>query len=431
MGEKIDPKAVEKRIMDAPGKTYDKVAVAYSGGLDSSLGIEIARRKYKAKEVIAVSIDVGQGEDEVQMARDKAKILKIEPVFIDARKEFTEEWLPKAIRANSDYNGYPVSTSMTRQLIARIVAQEAVKRGATALMEGSTGKGNDQYRMHNVFTTFAPGLDILCFVRDFDMTRLEERELSTMWGIPISELVIGGDKTMWCHSIGSGSVMLNDELPPEVWMWLTFPWKAPDKGEEFTIKFEAGIPVELNGKAMPLAKIIDELNLVGGRNGVGYIDMFEDGMACLKSREIYEAPAAHIILKLHRDLEANCLTKDEIFFKKTVDERWAYMVYHGEWYHPLKRALDAFVAETQPIISGSFKVRVYKGNIHIVERTLGPGSLFAPEIRDIKRKSFDQRWSANAAKIRGMQFEILAMRDKKVAAAGQKPAVDANKAKKK
>jgi argininosuccinate synthase len=213
--------------------------------------------------------------------------------------------------------------------------------------------------------------------------------------------------------------MLNDDLPPQVWMWLKFPWQAPDKPEEFTIAFEAGIPVELNGKRLPLAKIIDELNVMGGRNGVGYIDMFEDGMMCLKSREIYEAPAAHIILKLHRDIEANCLTKDEIFLKKTIDERWAYMVYHGEWYHPLKRALDAFIAETQGVVSGSFKIKLYKGNIHVAERTLGPGSLFAPEIRDIKKKSFDQRQSKDAAKIRGLRFEILAMRDKKMAEAAK------------
>jgi len=414
MAETLDPKAIEKRIMSEPAKTYSKIAVAYSGGLDSSLGVEIARRKYKAKEVVAVCVDVGQGADEVQVARDKAKALKIDPIYVDARKEFCEEWLTKAIRANSDYEGYPVATSMTRQLIGRIVAQEAVKHGCDALMEGSTGKGNDQYRLHNVFTLFAPGRDILAFVRDFDLTRMEERELSKAWGIPITELVIGGDKTMWCHSIGSGSVMLNDVLPKEVWMWWVPPREAPDKPEEITIGFERGIPVELNGERMPLGDIIDKLNVVGGRNGVGYIDMFEDGITCLKSREIYEAPAAHIILKLHRDLEQNCLTKDEILFKAMVDQRWAQMVYHGEWFHPLKRELDAFIEASQDVVSGSFKVALYKGNIHIAERTLGPGSLFAPEIRDIKRRSFDQRWSANAAKIRGLQFEILAMRDKKV-----------------
>jgi argininosuccinate synthase len=226
---------------------------------------------------------------------------------------------------------------------------------------------------------------------------------------------MGGDKTMWCHSIGSGSVMLNDEVPEEAWMWWKPEREAPDEPTFVTLAFEEGVPVELDGERKPLPDIIDELNRVAGANGVGYIDMFEDGITCLKSREIYEAPAAHVILKLHRDLEQNCLTKDEILFKAVVDRRWAEMVYHGEWYHPLKRELDAFVEATQGPVSGWYKVMLYKGSIHVSERKPGPGSLFSPEIRDIKRRSFDQRWSANAAKIRGLQFEILAMRDRKVA----------------
>jgi len=399
-----------KRIEATPVPEVTRVALAYSGGLDSSLAVELLRRRYGVDDILPITVDVGQGEDEIRASNETAKALGVEPTLIDAKDEFTADWLPKAIHANSDYNGYPVSTSMTRQLVARIVALEAVRLGCDAVMEGSTGKGNDQYRMHNVFKMFAPALKVLVPVRDFDFTRAQEEDLCRAWGVPINEQITGGDdKTMWCRSIASGAIDLNQELPDSIWMWLAPPQSAPDKPEEITIEFVEGLPVSLNGRAMDLSDLIAELNVVAGRNGIGKIDMFEDGIMDLKSREIYEAPAAHVVLKLHRDLEAQCLLKEEIQFKKLIDAKWAYMVYHGEWYHPLKAELDAFVAASQPMVNGSYTVSLYKGNIDIVRRE-SPTSLFSPEIRSIKASGFDQRWSANAAKIRGLPFEILAKR---------------------
>jgi argininosuccinate synthase len=411
----MDVGAVEKKVMDTPAPEAKKVAVAFSGGLDSSLSIELLRRKYRAKEIVPINVDVGQGEEEQRECEEKAKVLGIEPVYLDAKKEFVEEWLTKAVRANSDYFGYPVSTSMTRQLIAKTVGEEAVRRGCDAVLEGSTGKGNDQYRMHNVFSIFAPGLKILVPVRDFDLTRGEERALCEHWGVPVTEKIAGGDdKTMWCRSIASGAVGLDQELPDDIWQWYVPPESAGDEGERVTIEFREGLPVSLNGRETALDDLVAELNAIAGRNGVGYIDMFEDGIMSLKSREIYEAPAAQVVLKLHRDCEGSCLTKEERMFKAEVDRTWAWMTYHGEWFHPLHRALDAFVAETQGVVGGKYTVKLYRGNITIAKRELGPGSLFAPEIRDIKAKGFDQRWSQNAARIRGMPFEILAKRDEKL-----------------
>jgi argininosuccinate synthase len=401
-----------KRIEETPVPAVKKVALAYSGGLDSSLAIELLRRKYgvKTEDIVPITVDVGQGADEVKISKDKAKVLKVKHVLIDAKDEFTTDWLPKAIRANSDYNGYPVSTSMTRQLVAKLVGIEAAKRGCDAVMEGSTGKGNDQYRMHNTFTLFAPGLHVLAPVRDFDLKRSEEEILCKAWGVPVNEQITGGDdKTMWCRSIASGAVDLNQELPKDIWMWLVPPQQAPDKPEQITLEFAEGLPVKLNGKALDLADLIAELNVIAGRNGIGKIDMFEDGIMDLKSREIYEAPAAHVILKLHRDLEQQCLFKEELQFKKMVDAKWAYMTYHAEWFHPLKAELDAFIAASQPVVNGSYKVNLYKGNIDIVWRE-SPTSLFSPEIRSIKSGGFDQRWSANAAKVRGLPFQIMAKR---------------------
>ena len=418
----MNVKAVIKKVMDTPTEPVGKVAIAYSGGLDSSLAIELLRRKYRAKQIVAITINVGQGAEEIDLGNKKAAKLGIKPILIDARREFCADWLPKAIRANSDYNGYPVSTSMTRQLVARIVALEARRRGCDAVLEGSTGRGNDQYRMHNVFKMFAPELQILVPVREFDLTRSEEEQLCKAWGVPVQEDIRGGDdKTMWCRSIASGAIGLNVKLPDRIWQWLVPPVKAKASGEKLTIEFVEGVPVRMNGKKMPLDKLVEALNPIAGRNGIGRIDMFEDGIMDLKSREIYEAPAAHVILKLHRDLEAQCLTKEQIRFKQIVEQRWAYMTYHGEWYHPLKENLDAFIADSQRFVTGTFVVQMYKGNIDIVSRESAM-SLFNPEIRDINRSGFDQRWCTNAANVRGLPFEILARRNEMVAAAAEKKA---------
>ena len=401
---------IEKKVLSYEIPSVTKVAVAYSGGLDSSLAIELLRRVYKAKEIVPITIDVGQGQEEIDLGEKKAEQLNIKPMLIDGRKEFASEWLPKAIRANSDYNGYPVSTSMTRQLVARLVAEEARRQGCDAVLEGSTGKGNDQYRMHNVFKMFAPELKVLVPVRDFDLTRSQEEDLCRLWGVPVTETITGGDdKTLWCRSIASGAIDLDQVLPDDIWMWYVPPAKAQDKAESVTLGFVDGLPVKLNGKAMALDALIDELNIIAGRCGIGLIDMFEDGIMSLKSREIYEAPGAKLVLKLHQDLESQCLTKEEIHFKKIVDGRWAYMTYHGEWYHPLKKALDAFILATQDVVNGQITASLYKGNIEITKR-VSSSSLFSREIRSIKASGFDQRWSANAAKIRGLPFEILAKR---------------------
>ncbi len=401
---------IEKKVLNQQVASVSKVAVAYSGGLDSSLAIEFLRRVYKAEKIVPITIDVGQGQEEIDLGNAKAKQLGIQPIIIDAKEEFSTQWLTKAIRANSDYNGYPVSTSMTRQLVARIVALEARKQGCDAVLEGSTGKGNDQYRMHNVFKFFAPELTVLVPVRDFDLTRSQEEELCRLWGVPVTEGITGGDdKTLWCRSIASGAIDLDQVLPDDIWMWYVPPAKAQDKPESLTLEFVEGLPVKLNGQALPLDDLVSELNLIAGRSGIGLIDMFEDGIMSLKSREIYEAPAAKVILKLHRDLEAQCLTKEEIHFKNIVEDRWAYMTYHGEWYHPLKNALDAFILATQNVVNGRITSSLYKGNIEITKR-VSDSSLFSREIRSIKASGFDQRWSANAAKIRGLPFEILAKR---------------------
>ncbi|HAT44478.1 MAG TPA: argininosuccinate synthase [Ktedonobacter sp.] len=387
------------------------IALAYSGGLDSTLCVKLSQLKYHARNLVAISVDVGQGVAEIQESIARAEQLGISPIIIDAKQEFTEHWLSKAIQANSDYNGYPVSTSMTRQLIAARVAQKALELGCDALMEGSSGKGNDQYRMHNVFSLFAPGLSVFVPVRDFDLTRGEEQLLMEHYGVPVEEVIAGGDdKTMWCRSIASGGIGLDTELPDSIWLWLTPPAKAPDKPATLQLTWQNGLPIALNGTKLPLDQIIEQLNGIGGANGIGKIDLFEDGIMGLKSREIYEAPAATILLKLHGDLELFCLTKEEIQLKRQLDAQWAKLVYHGEWFHPLKEAIDAFIASTQKVVNGEYMVELYKGNIDIRSRSSSSG-LFFPDVRSINSASFNQKECAPAAHIRGLPYELIARRN--------------------
>ncbi len=395
------------------------IALAYSGGLDSTLCVKLSQLKYHARQLTAITVDVGQGETEIQESTERAVKLGIKPLVIDAKQEFTQEWLTKAIQANSDYNGYPVSTSMTRQLIAAHVAQKALELGCDALMEGSTGKGNDQYRMHNVFSLFAPGTPIFVPVRDFDLTRGEEQLLMEYYGVPVEEVIAGGDdKTMWCRSIASGGIDLTTELPDSIWMWLTPPAKASTKPTTITLSWQNGLPVALNGSLLSLDQIIEQLNITGGANGIGKIDIFEDGIMGLKSREIYEAPAASILLKVHRDLEQFCLTKEEIQLKRQLDAQWARLVYHGEWFHPLKEAIDAFIASTQKVVNGEYTVELYKGNIDIRSRASTSG-LFFSDIRSIKSASFNQKESAPAAHLRGLPYELIARRNKVATFSGE------------
>jgi argininosuccinate synthase len=406
---------VLEKIEATPVKTAKKVALAYSGGLDSSLCAVLAKDKYKVEDLLPITVDVGQGQDEMDAAIQKAKVLGITPIVVDVKDEFANNWLAKAIQANSNYEGYPVSTSMTRQLIASKIATLALQLGCDAIMEGSSGKGNDQYRMHNVFKLFAPQLDVLVPVRDFDLTRGDEEELSKELGIPITEVMQGGDdKTLWCRSLASGAVGLNQPIPENAWLWLKSPSKQKSTPTQVSVTFDQGVPVALDGKKLPLPEIVAKLNVIAGNHGIGKIDIFEDGIMGLKSRELYEAPAAAVLLKLHHDLEQFTLTKEELDFKAGVDQKWASLVYHGAWFSPLKEALDAFIETTQAQVSGTVTANLFHGTIDLESRQSNH-SLFFPEIRGLQSRSFNQQLCGPAAQIGGLPWEVLAKRMSKVA----------------
>lgn len=387
-----------------------KVALAYSGGLDSTLLIALLRERYGYEEVIPVMVDVGQGEEEIKLGFERAEKLGAKVRFIDAKREFVTEYIYRCIKANGSYEGYPVGTSMSRVLIATKVAEVAKKEGAEAVAHGCTGKGNDQFRVESVFRYYLPNTRIVAPVRELNLTRAEEEEMLRQRGVepkrPKGKL--GGDVNMWSHSMGSGQVEDLVSQFPEDYLWITPPEKAPDKPTVVRITYDRGVPVEVDGIKDPV-EMIFYLNEVGGKNGVGIIDILEDGMLGLKSRELYEAPAATILLYTHADLEHLTLTKEQLRVKREVDRLWADLVYHASWLHPLKKDLDAFIDSTQRAVNGTVEVQLYKGSMRIVRRE-SPSSLFLPQLRSVKQKGLDQREAEGMVRLFTLPYQIFGER---------------------
>ena len=387
-------------------KKSSKVVLAYSGGLDSTLLMVLLKEKYNYEEVIPVCMDVGQGEDEIQIARERADSLGEEVIFFDSKEEFVKDYIFRCIKANGSYEGYPIGTSMSRVLIATKVAEIANEHGAEAVAHGCTGKGNDQFRMETTFRYLAPEVKIIAPIRELDLSRPDEEEILKKHGIDPKKRVgtLGGDVNMWSHSIGSGQVEDLESQYEKDYIWAVSSEKAPDEPKELTLKFKEGVPVEMNGIKDPIEMIL-KLNEIGGANGIGRIDILEDGIIGLKSRELYEAPAATILLNAHANLEHLILTKEQLRKKHDIDTLWADMVYHAMWLHPLRKDLDAFIDSTQKYVVGEITIRLYKGNIETIKRD-SPESLFAPELRSIKRGGFDQREATGAVKVYCLPFGL-------------------------
>ncbi|MCD6536097.1 MAG: argininosuccinate synthase [Thaumarchaeota archaeon] len=385
----------------------EKVVLAYSGGLDSTLIAILLREHYGFKDVVAVLVDVGQGDEEIKLAKERAEKLGVDLRFIDAKEEFVKEYVHRCIKANGSYEGYPIGTSMSRVLIGLKAAEIAVKEGIDSVAHGATGKGNDQFRLEVAFKYVGPHLKVIAPVRELNLTRTQEEEMLKKYGIEIKKPKgkIGGDVNLWSHSIGSGQFEdLKTQCPDEEYYWVKPPNEIPDEPKELTIKFERGVPVEADGITDPVEMII-KLNYIAGEYGIGKIDILEDGIIGFKSREIYEAPAATILLTTHADLEHLTLTKEQLRMKRQVDNLWADMVYHGLWLHPLRKDLDAFIDSTQKWVNGKVTVKLMKNSFQIIERE-SPDALFAPEIRSLKAAGFDQRDSTGAVKIFTLPFQL-------------------------
>jgi argininosuccinate synthase len=384
-----------------------KVVLAYSGGLDTSVCLKWFLEQ--GAEPYALYLDLGQSEPS-ENVEQKALSIGAAGAFVrDAKEEFVSEYIAPAIKANALYGGkYPLFTALGRPLIAKKLVEAAREVGATHIAHGSTGKGNDQVRFDVTTASIAPDLTVVAPVRDWNMNRPEEIAYAKKHGLPVpanvtEESPYSIDSNLFGRSVEAGPLEDPDQEPPaDVFEITAAPEEAPDEPEYVELGFEQGLPVALDGSEMDLIDIIYELNEVAGRHGVGRVDMIEDRLVGIKSREIYEAPAALTIIQAHQELETITLTKDVLRFKAGVEQRYAELTYDGLWFTPLKEALDAFVAETQKTVTGTVRLKLYKGHATVVGRS-APRALYSKELATYDPNStFDESAAAGFITLWGL-----------------------------
>jgi argininosuccinate synthase len=371
--------------------------------------IKWLQEKYNA-EVITVTVNVGQPENFKEVEEKAKKLGALKHYSIDAKDEFTTDYVFPAIKANALYEGkYPISTSLSRPLIAAKMVEIAEKEGATGLAHGCTGKGNDQVRFDVAIGSLAPNLKIIAPVREWDMTRAEEIAYAKAKGIPVSTAAkkYSIDQSIWGRSIECGVLEDASQEPPEdAFEWTVAPEKAPNTPEYVTIKFEAGVPVAINKEKLAPLALIEALNKTAGKHGVGRIDHIEDRLVGLKSREVYECPAATVLLEAHKDLEKMVLTRHEVLFKQQIDAQWTFLAYTGLWMDPLREDLEAFINKTQENVHGEVRVKLYKGGLQVVGRS-SPMSLYDQNLVNYNIKTgFNQSYSKGFIELWGLQTRM-------------------------
>jgi argininosuccinate synthase len=350
----------------------DKVILAYSGGLDTSVMVPWIGEKYNL-DVVAFTVDLGQGED-IERIRQKAlKTGAVDAVATDARNLFVDCFVWPALMAGAVYEGkYPLATALGRPLIAKLMVDAAREHNAKAVAHGCTGKGNDQVRFDVTFQTLERELKIIAPVREWKMTRDEEIKFAQKHGIPVEatkESPYSVDLNLWGRSCEAGVLEDPWEEPPAgAFVWTVDPAKAPNEPAYIEIEFDHGRPVALNGRQMDGVPLIERLNELGGKHGVGRIDHVENRLVGIKSRELYEAPAAAILHDAHRELETLVLSKPAQRFKTFVAQEYADIIYNGLWFSALHQDLAAFVASNQRFVSGMVRVKLYKGKATVVGR---------------------------------------------------------------
>lgn len=350
----------------------EKCVLAYSGGLDTSVAIRWIAEKYDV-DVIALAVDVGEEKDYEGIRQKGEQVGAVESLVVDGREDFYNEYITRAIAANLMYERkYPAFTALARPLLAREQVRVALETGARYVAHGCTGKGNDQVRFEVTYAALAPHLKIIAPAREWNMTREEEIEYAEKYGIPVpvgKESPYSTDTNLWGRSIECGIIEdPSKEAPEDAWEWTVSPQDAPDTPTYITIDFEKGVPVALDGEKMGGVELITRINAVAGANGVGRVNMLENRLVGIKSRELYETPAATVLLAAHQDLESLTLDRETMHFKPILENRWAELVYYGLWYTPLREAIDAFMAETQKTVTGSVTVKLYKGTCEAVAR---------------------------------------------------------------
>jgi len=394
--------------------SYKKIVVAYSGGLDTSVMVNWLKNKYDA-ELVTVTGNLGQ-KDELENLEEKAKLTGASKSYIlDLQKEFITEYVWKALKAGALYEGqYPMATAIGRPLLVKLMVDIALAEGADTIAHGCTGKGNDQVRFEVGIQTLAPHLKILAPLRIWEFkSREEEIDYALENKIPIKikkDSPYSIDENLWGIAVECG-VLEDPTVPPpaDAYQITTSPKDAPDKPETISIEFEKGIPVSLDGKPLSAVDLVKTLNIIGGKHGIGRMDLIENRVVGIKSREVYEAPGAVILHTAHKELEKLILDKESFRYKQEVSNKVANLIYDGLWFSPLFDALMAFVDSTQENITGSVTVEFYKGNITVLSRS----SLYSLYNKDLATYTIEDKFDHKAAEgflaLYGLPYKTISL----------------------
>lgn len=395
----------------------DRVVLAYSGGLDTSVAIGWIEEQ-TGSEVVAVAVDVGQGGEDLEVVRQRALDCgAVEAYVADARDEFAEQYCMPALKANALYQrSYPLVSAISRPLISKHLVKAARQFGATTVAHGCTGKGNDQVRFEVSITSIAPDLKCIAPVRDLALTRDVAIDYASKHSLPIETTrsnPFSIDQNVWGRAIETGFLEdIWNGPTKDVYNYTDDP-KYPPLPDELVITFEQGVPVALDGRQLSPLQIIQELNRRGGAQGIGRIDVVEDRLVGIKSREVYEAPGAMVLIAAHKELENVTIEREQARFKKRVDERWSELVYDGQWFSPLKKSLDVFVDDTQKYVSGDVRMTLHGGRATVTGRK-SDSSLYDFNLATYDTgDAFDQSSARGFIDIYGLPARLAAARDER------------------
>ena len=400
-----------------------KIVLAYSGGLDTSVALKWIQEKYRS-EVVTVTLDLGQLENISEIEERSRQSGAIKHYTIDAEKEFIEGYIFPAIRANGLYQGkYPLGTALARPLIAAKLVEVAEKEGCYAVAHGCTGKGNDQVRLDVTIQALNPSLKIIAPVRDWNLSRDQEAAYAESKGIhlPPKTTAYSIDQNLWGRAIEAGPLEDPAAEPPEdIFEWIKPIQETPDEPAYLELEFHEGVPVSVDGEEMSGVELVAYVNRLAGSHGVGIVDHVEDRLVGIKTREVYEAPAAITIIEAHRDLEKIVLTRRQLEFKVGVEQQWAWLVYAGLWIEPLRKDLDALIDSAQRKVDGNVKVKLFKGNVRVVSRS-SPHSLYDTGLATYTDSStFDQKAAAGFSDLWGLSSRAAYKLDSDRVAEGEK-----------
>jgi len=393
----------------------NKVVLAYSGGLDTSVIVPWLRENYGC-EVIAFCANIGQPAKELEGLEEKALASGASKAIVaDLREEFARDFLFPMLQSGAIYERqYLLGTSIARPLIAKWQVAVAEAEGADGVSHGCTGKGNDQVRFELTFKALNPTLKVIAPWREWEIRSREDAlDYAAKHNVPVTHTkksIYSRDSNLW-HMSHEGGILENPANEPEeeMYLWTTSPENAPDEPEVIELAFEKGVPVTLNGVAMSPAALIHELNTLGAKHGVGRVDLVENRLVGMKSRGVYETPGGSILYAAQRELESLCLDRDTMHMKEQIALRYAELVYFGKWYHNLREALQAFISETQQTVSGWVRLKLYKGNIIVIGRQ-SPNSLYREDFATFGQEDvYDQKEAAGFINLFGLQMKVKAM----------------------